>query len=88
MRTPISIAVMVLGPIATLLLWAHLSPPEWGGTSWTVVIVAAGIGLLGLAASGLPLAQKAALSIVYAVLCGLILPFAALLAECSTGNCL
>jgi hypothetical protein len=83
--------LMLLTPPLVLLLWAHVVRPTYSGWDLPAVILAGLFGLLGLA--GLATApgrspRRIALAVGYGVLFVAALPFAALLAVCSTGDCL
>ena len=82
----IYVGIAILMPFFSLLAYAHLTSTH--GIGWLPIIAA---GLLGLAMLSLtPISAKArfGIAIIYAIAAFFILPFFALLAECSTGNCL
>ena len=85
-RTVRALMIMLLAPPLALLLWAHFVRPSHSGWDLPAVIMA---GLLGLAGAGTaPWRGKGKVAVVYGLLPVTALPFAALLAVCSTGDCL
>ena len=78
--------LMLLAPPLVLLFWAHVVPSyfDW---EWVALIVAAVVGLLGAVTAPWHDRWKW-IAVVYGLLLIPTLPFAGLLAVCSTGNCL
>ncbi|WP_156255312.1 hypothetical protein [Sandarakinorhabdus oryzae] len=86
-----SLALMLAGPPAVLLAWAHWlrSGPLGSETGEIVAMVAAVVvGLTGLAFAPWPRATKEKIGVAYAIAAVLLLPLATLLAVCTTGDCL
>lgn len=83
-----SVVLMVLGPPAVLLLWAHLLRSELVTSEWPALIVAVMLGLVGVLTAPWRSEVKAGLAVGYLTLAIPTLPFIGLLAVCSTGDCL
>src|SRR4029450_2633469 len=83
-----STLLMLVGPLVVLLLWAHMVRPHWPGREWPAVLIAALVGLIGIATSTWRTNVKAVLAAAYVFLAMVGLPYLTLLAVCSTGDCL
>jgi hypothetical protein len=83
-----ALILMLLAPPLVLLLWAHIVRPTYSGWDWAAVIMAGLLGLAGAATAPWRGTWKWVAAVIYGVLLVPALPFAALLAVCSTGDCL
>ena len=80
--------LMLAGPPLLLLLWAHLVRPVWAGSDLFAMFVAGLLGLAGLAGAPWTNQVKTGVAIAYILLGIVTVPFLALVAVCSTGDCL
>jgi len=83
-----TLALMLVAPPLVLLLWAHLIRPAASGFDVLAVLLAGSIGLAGAATAPWPDKTKAVVAVIYIGLGVFTIPFLALLAVCSTGDCL
>lgn len=83
-----ALMLMLLAPPLVLLLWAHVIRPTYSGWDWVAVILAGLLGLAGAATAPWRKTWKLGVAVVYGLLLVPALPFAGLLAVCSTGDCL
>ena len=87
-RTIRTIAALLLAPPVLLLAVAHL---HVGSSDWhwlTAVGILALIALVAIGTSGWAMRAQLIVGSIYLLIAIPALPFLALLAECSTGNCL
>lgn len=82
-----ALMLMLPAPLLALLFWAHVVGSSTWGWEWAAIIVAGLIGLIGAVTAPWHGRWKW-IAIVYGLLLIPTLPFAGLLAVCSTGNCL
>ena len=79
-----SILLMLFAPVLVLMLGAHLLPQ----IGFRVVEIFAGVaGLVGVAISPWSKGEKLAAAAAYILLAVMVLPFFALFAVCTTGDC-
>jgi hypothetical protein len=83
-----SLTLMLLAPPLVLIAWAHLIRPTSSGWDWPALIVAGLLGLVGVATAPWRGTLKSIVTVAYALLLVVALPFVGLLAVCSTGDCL
>jgi hypothetical protein len=83
-----SIAMMLLAPPTVLLFWAHFVRPSFAESELLAVVFAGAAGLVGAITAPWAGNAKPIVAGTYVVLCFMALPFASLLAVCSTGLCL
>jgi len=87
-RTIRTLALLVLAPPILLLGVAHL---ELGSTDWHWLTAFGGVALIAAVAirtSGWATRAQLSVGAIYLLIAIPALPFLALVAECSTGNCL
>jgi hypothetical protein len=82
------LALMLLAPPLLLLAWAHLLRPMSPAWEWAALIGAGLVGIAGAATGPWPEPTKLRVVVGYVLLALLTLPFLALFAVCSTGDCL
>jgi hypothetical protein len=83
------IAIMLLAPLLVLLGAAHLSLFSSSAVvSYGVLVLAWAVGMAALVASSWPQRIKWGLGIAYTLIAVPLAPFLALLAVCSTGDCI
>lgn len=82
-----TLLLMLIAPPLLLLFWAHVVRPGYSGWDWVAIIAAAVIGLIGAVTAPWH-GRREWIAVVYALLLVPVLPFAGLLAVCSTGDCL
>jgi len=87
-RTLLPFMLMLLGPPALLLLWAHLVRPIWQGSGVIALFAAGLLGVAGVVSSPWSNRVQAVVVIVYILIAMVTLPFLSLLAVCSTGDCI
>lgn len=80
--------LILFGPIALLLIWAHLVRPWLHGLDFAALITAALIGGVGIATAPWRREIKVAAGLAYVMAAVLLLPIGGLFAVCSTGDCL
>jgi threonine dehydrogenase-like Zn-dependent dehydrogenase len=87
-QTARALVIMLLAPPLALLFWAHAVRRIYSGWDLVAIIVAGLLGLAGAATAPWQGIRKYAAAAVYGLLLIPALPFAGLLAVCSTGDCL
>lgn len=83
-----SVLIALFGPPVVLLLWAHLIPPHWDDSTWPALILAGLAGLAGIVTAPWRVEIKTLLATAYVALAFFGMRFLALLAVCTTGDCL
>lgn len=88
MATVRASAILLLAPPLVLLLWTHFIRPAVSGLDLLAIFFAGFFGLVGAVTAPWSKKVKGAVAVVYIGLAVAALPFMALLAVCSTGDCL
>jgi len=83
-----TLAIMLLAPPVVLLLWGHFMRPTVSGLDLLAIFLAGALGFVGVATAPWSTKVKGAIAVAYIGLAVAALPLTALLAVCSTGDCL